>query len=133
MSAPEGLHWHAYAYTGPSDQTEPGYYATGERGDYWLRRPSSAIRATFERPEDAEAWMRAEAEANPPLLEADRAGDLLYLRQYLHVEQHRTPSLHYVDRHDRLVKRYLVPCPRPLWKPNRSHQPPPCPLRRGSK
>ncbi|MCM1964816.1 hypothetical protein [Streptomyces sp. G1] len=125
------LHWHAYAWTGPAEDREPGEHAPGQEGDYWLRRPASVIRATFTTPEAAEAWMRAEAAAYPAELEADSAHSLLYLRQFLHDEPYRTPSLFYRDRFERLVRRYLVPCPRPAVSHYPKHKPPPCPLGRG--
>lgn len=126
----EALHWHAYAHTGPIGGPSPGTSAKGEHGDYWLRRPASDIVATFTRPEDAEAWMRAQAEHHPALLPADAESSLLYLRQILHDKPHKTPSLYYADRHERMVERYLVPCPRPSWEHNPTHRPPPCPLGR---
>ncbi|MCX5381367.1 hypothetical protein [Streptomyces sp. NBC_00091] len=101
-SPPAGLHWHAYAYTGPR-----GYIPDHEQeapldSAIWPMRPAREIVATLEEPEDAEAWMRQQLRLNLPAeAEHGHASAALYLRQQLYIEQHEVPWATYIDRHGR--------------------------------
>lgn len=123
------VHWHAYAYReGPAD-VYSGRFPASVDGDHWLIRHAEDIAETFEDPEAAALWMKAQLAECPPKdpTEFGYVHASVYTRNILWTEAHKDAMACYEDRSGWLVVRLLVPCPRPAveWWPGRT--PPPCP------
>lgn len=111
------MHWHAYAYTGPS---RPGDQAARDLTQavppneisHWFRKPQSLRAATFTDPDTAYDWLESELMAAAPSATALPAASHLVQAQDCLRRQADAYVGYYTAQGARFLVRALLTCPR---------------------